>query len=94
MEWLGYLIGGALVVYALFRSRTSSRNSLRGRDVSGNNIVGNVSGSVSQGAPPPSSPKPTDPASEAAGRGDPVAWVLAGIGILVMVAQLVVAMRQ
>lgn len=88
MHWFGYFIGCVLLILALFVGRSSSRNVLRARDVSGNTIVGNVSGSVSQGTAPPIPQRSIPPTDRARAAPDRVAWGIAIIGALIALAQL------
>ena len=83
-----YLVGVALVVLALLLSRFGSRNSLRARDISGNTVVGDVSGSIHQGTAPPG-PAPSLPKRGNKGGPDRILWIIGIVGVLVAVAQLV-----
>jgi hypothetical protein len=76
-----YVVGGALLILAVLLSRfRSGGNTLRARDISGNVIVGNVSGSVTQ----------TSTSSGDKGKPEPdrVAWGIAIVGVLVALMQL------
>jgi len=84
-----YLVGAALLVLAVLLGRSGSRNALRARDISGNTVVGNVSGGVYQGT----APQMPAPAPEGKPEGkkvppDRVAWGIGIVGVLVAVAQL------
>ena len=48
MGWYPYLLAGALLVIAVLIGRSGPRNRLRARNISGNVVVGDVSGTVSQ----------------------------------------------
>jgi hypothetical protein len=65
--------------------RSRSRNSLRARDITGNTVVGNVSGSVYQGTAP-QAPTPSPEGKRI--PHDRVAWGIGIVGVLVAVAQL------
>jgi CDP-diglyceride synthetase len=78
-----YLLGGALLIVAFFVGRSGGGNKLQARNVSGNIVVGDVSGSVSQVAAASAAPSaPAEP------KPDRIAWLIGIIGVLVAVAQL------
>lgn len=80
-----YFIGIAILIVAFVVGRSGSGNSLRARDVSGNTMVGNASGSIYQGAMPP----PATPPRQAANASpDRIAWAIGIIGVLVACMQL------
>jgi hypothetical protein len=79
MGWYPYLLAGALLVVAVLISRSRSRNSLRARNISGNVLVGDVSGTVSQTSGPPPAPEP---------KPDRVAWAIGIVGVLIAAAAL------
>ena len=81
MGWYLYLLAALMLIVAVWVARSRRGNSVRARDISGNVIVGDVSGTVSQ----VSAPRPTASKSEP----DRVAWTIGIIGVLVAVAQLV-----
>ena len=80
-----YLVGAALLVLAFLLGRSGGRNSLRARDLSGNTVVGNVSGGVYQGTAPQAPPLSSEAKKVPRDR---VAWGIGIIGVLVAVAQL------
>lgn len=75
-----YLLGTALLVIAFFLGRAGSGNKLRARNVSGNLVIGDVSGNVSQISAPAVAPAKTS--------ADYVAWLIGIAGVLVALAQL------
>jgi hypothetical protein len=77
-----YLLGGALLVVAFLLGRSGGGNKLQARNVSGNIVVGDVSGSVSQVAAPAAAAAPAEP------KPDRIAWLIGIIGVLVALAQL------
>jgi hypothetical protein len=72
-----YAIGVLLIVVGLFKRS----NSLRARNVTGNVVVGDNSGTINQ------SYRPSE-AREPAAAPDRVAWTIAIVGVLIAVAQL------
>jgi len=80
-----YLVGAGLLVMAFLLGRSGSRNSLRARDVSGNIVVGNVSGGVYQGTAP-QVPTPSPDVKKV--RPDRVAWAIGLVGVFIALAQL------
>ena len=81
MGWYVYFIAGVLLIIAVLIGRSRGGNSMRMRDNSGNVIVGDITGTVSQtSAPLPRAPEKSAP--------DRVAWGIAIAGVLVAVAQL------
>ena len=75
-----YLIGGALLILAVLLGRFRGGNALRARDVSGNVIVGDVSGSVTQTS--------TSSGDKGKPAPDRVAWVVVIVGVLVALTHL------
>ena len=82
-----YLAGAALVVVALLLGRSRRGHSVRTRDVSGNMIVGDISGPVSQGAVPPPATPPPGAASKSFREW--VAWIVGIAGFLLALAKFV-----
>jgi hypothetical protein len=80
MSWIFYIIGAALVIAAVLVGRLGKRNSLRARDLSGNVVVGDVTGHVSQAS--------SQSADAGKAAPDRVAWGIGIVGILVALAQL------
>ncbi|WP_428489637.1 hypothetical protein [Rhodopila sp.] len=76
-----YLFSFALIILAAVLRGSRKRNSLRSGDITGNAVVGDVSGDVSQVA--------TARARAEKPRPDRVAWVIAIIGVLVSVVTLI-----
>ena len=80
---LVYLVGLVLVIVGFLIGRLRPGNSVRARDISGNMVVGNVSGTVSQNArltAAEGAAKPSKP--------DRIGWLIMIIGVLVALAQL------
>lgn len=83
-SYLFYLTGPALVIAGVLLGRGRGGNQLRARDISGNVIVGDVTGTVTQ---------TSTRGAEGGKQGrDVVAWTIGGVGILVMLAQLAVSL--
>jgi hypothetical protein len=80
-----YLVGAALLVLAFLVGRSGSRNSLRARDITGNTVVGNVSGGVYQGATP-QAPTPASKGTKV--PPDRVAWGIGIVGVFIAIVQL------
>ena len=77
MGWYPYLLAGALLVIAVLIGRSGPRNRLRARDISGNVVVGDVAGTVSQ----------TSTSQLAADqKPDRVAWAIGIVGVLIAAA--------
>ena len=72
-----YAIGVLLIIVGLFKRS----NSLRARNVTGNVVVGDNSGTINQSYRPNGTGEP--PASP-----DRVAWAIAVVGVLIAAAQL------
>jgi hypothetical protein len=68
-------------VLAIVLGRSGKRNTLRARDISGNVVVGNVSGSISQAASPQA-------AAERKTQPDRVNWGIGIVGVLITAATL------
>ncbi len=82
MGWYLYLLAGVMLTVAgLMITGSRRRNAMRARDISGNVIVGDVSGSASQASAPPQSTAPKS-------GPDRTAWAIGIIGVLVAIAQL------
>jgi hypothetical protein len=73
-----YAVGVLLMLVGLFKRS----NSRRSRDISGNVVIGNNAGTVSQSYRTASASEARPPAP------DRVAWVIAIVGVLVAAAQL------
>ena len=80
MGWYPYLLAGALLVIAVLIGRSGPRNRLRVRNISGNVVVGDVSGTVSQTSTPAPAPDP---------KPDRVAWAIGIAGVLIAAATFV-----
>jgi len=79
MGWYFYLLAGALLAIALLIGRSSGRkHSLRARDISGNVVVGDVAGPVTQTSAPRRDPEP---------KPDRVAWAIGIVAALIAAAQ-------
>jgi hypothetical protein len=72
-----YAIGVLLIVVGFFKRS----NSLRARNVTGNVVVGDNSGTINQSYQP-------NGAREPRGAPDRVAWAIAIVGVLIAAAQL------
>jgi hypothetical protein len=79
MGWYPYILAAALLAIAGLIRRSGRTNSLRARNISGNVVVGDVSGTVSQTSAPP-------PAAEQ--KPDRIAWAIGIVAVLIAVAQL------
>ena len=77
MGWYPYLLAGALLVIAVLIGRSGPRNRLRARHISGNVVVGDVAGTVSQTST-------SHPAAEQ--KPDRVAWAIGIVGVLIAAA--------
>lgn len=86
-NWL-YLVGLVLVIAGFLIGRIRAGNSVRARDVSGNMVTGNVSGSVSQNAQLAAAEAGKPQVAARASKPDRVAWLIMIIGVLIAVAQL------
>lgn len=79
MGWYLYLLAALLLAVAFQLRRAGGKNSIRGRDLSGNVVVGDVSGTVTQTS---SRPRAADQ------KPDRIAWAIAILGVLIAAAQL------
>ena len=79
MGWHLYLMAAVLLAIAFQLRRSGGKNGVRARDISGNVVVGDVSGTVTQtsACPPAAEQKP-----------DRIAWAIGILGVLIVVAQL------
>ncbi|MDR3516457.1 MAG: hypothetical protein P4M00_11605 [Azospirillaceae bacterium] len=94
MGWHGYLVGGAMILVAALLKGLFGSNSVQVRgSISGIFIGRDNSGSITQVQHNPA-PRPEQAARAKANGADRVAWTLSGIGIVIMAAQLALALLE